>query len=301
MKKFLCNLLLLPTLFTSIFSGYGKIMLAVPIIVPIISINNNSLGYEYKMGKLSIDNYVYDYDFDRTSHSTFHRPEGTEGYDNNPYLDRIYDVIFSPSGKATKIVSKIPGYELLWDSRRINSFTPVDLELSLHAQSGNPITVSNLKNELRCYLPYDFGSKPITLWERTIIAPNNDPNDPNNYTLSFMADIREAIAKQEAQTVGYAVVPLADLNGTYGSEVPYFYAQIRFDRIAGDFNLDGKVGLDDFAYFAQDWNASDVNSVADISGPNGLPDKNVNAYDLSLFTRDYLKDANDPNTWSRVR
>jgi len=32
MKKFLRNLLLFPKLFTSIFSGYGKIMVDVPII-----------------------------------------------------------------------------------------------------------------------------------------------------------------------------------------------------------------------------------------------------------------------------
>jgi len=32
MKKFLQNLLMFPTLFTSILSGYGKIMVAVPII-----------------------------------------------------------------------------------------------------------------------------------------------------------------------------------------------------------------------------------------------------------------------------
>ena len=32
MKKLLRNLLLFPTLFTSIFSGYGKIIVALPII-----------------------------------------------------------------------------------------------------------------------------------------------------------------------------------------------------------------------------------------------------------------------------
>jgi hypothetical protein len=211
------------------------------------------------------------------------------------YWDSIYFGMFSPDGIKAKIVSIVEEKELEADFRPEDSTSSINLELSLHSQSGGPITL-NSTNELWCYLPlvgsgYDFGKKPITLWKRGIIDSNENPNDPNNYTLSFMADVREAMEKNAG------VIPLPDLNGTYGSEVPYFYAQIRFDRLAGDFNLDGKVGLDDFAYFAQDWNATDVNSVADISGPNGIPDKNVDFYDLALFTRDYLKDANDPNTW----
>jgi len=43
-----------------------------------------------------------------------------------------------------------------------------------------------------------------------------------------------------------------------------------------------------------------VNSIADISGPNGTSDKSVDFYDLSAFTDDYLRDINDPNTWSKI-
>jgi len=40
-----------------------------------------------------------------------------------------------------------------------------------------------------------------------------------------------------------------------------------------------------------------VNSIADISGPNGTSDKSVDFYDLSAFTDDYLRDINEPGTW----
>ena len=53
---------------------------------------------------------------------------------------------------------------------------------------------------------------------------------------------------------------------------------------------DGLVNLDDFAVLANEWGKSDVNSIADISGPNGIPDKNVDFYDLDAFAADYLKD-----------
>jgi len=32
-------------------------------------------------------------------------------------------------------------------------------------------------------------------------------------------------------------------------------------------------------------------------GSNGIPDRNVDYWDLEAFAEDYLKDINDPNTW----
>ena len=90
-----------------------------------------------------------------------------------------------------------------------------------------------------------------------------------------------------------------DRSGDVGfSDLEIFKTYFKFP---GDLNLDGKVGLPDFAYFAPYWGARDVNSVADISGPNGIPDKNVDYWDLGAFSDDYLKDINEPDTWSRVR
>jgi hypothetical protein len=88
-------------------------------------------------------------------------------------------------------------------------------------------------------------------------------------------------------------------NGSVGLEdLDIFKTYFKFP---GDLNLDGRVGLPDFAYFAPYWGARDVNSIADISGPNGIPDKNVNFYDLEAFAGDYLRDINEPSTWSRMR
>jgi hypothetical protein len=272
----------------------------------IASFNNNCLGYEYKAGKLELRNWVNDYAiFSYGIHDTSHGPRGKEGY---AYPDLLYcDPPFWMNPNTTKIISRVDGYELGNDTRPLDSFTSVDLELSLHSEHNTPITVSNLENELWCNLPfaqsdgYDFGNTPITFWEKTIIDPNGNPNDPNNYTISFMADVREAIDKSDFYDPWTGVkssrIILPKLNDTYESQAPYMYAQVRFNTFPGDFNLRSRVDLEDFTILANEWGRTDVNSIADISGPDGIPDKNVDVYDLALFTRDYLKDANDPNTW----
>ena len=162
----------------------------------------------------------------------------------------------------------------------------------MHEKDGNLIEVPNLKNELRCSFPVvglDFGKKPITLWRR------HETGKSEEYDLEFLADIREAIAKQG----GEAKIPLPNLNETYESQDPYDYLQVRFDVFPGDFDLHSRVDLSDFAYMGKDWGKTGRPGefITDISGPNGIPDGNVNFYDLEMYAIDYLKDPNDPNTW----
>jgi len=245
----------------------------------------------YNTGKLEIGNEVNDYDFDRVSHSTAHSPGGTEDYGSwdRPYIGpRIWI-----TQKATKIVSKdrvyTSNYELTNDARPLESFTPVNLELSLHEKDGNPISVSNLRNELKFKLPYanppdfaDFSPKPITLWRRFLAEPDK---------LQFLADIREACAKQG----GTGIVPLPNLDGEYASQVPYDFLQVRFDVYPGDFDLHSKVDLNDFSHLARDWGRQGEprEFIGDITGPLGLPDGKVDGFDLERYVRDYLKDIRD--------
>ncbi len=261
--------------------------------------SNNCFANEEIFGKLKIKNHVYNNDFTRRSHNTTHYNGASEELDG---MDGFYYNIYP---LETKITSRIPGYEndIYVDVRPLESLSPIDLELSLVSRSGSDITfLENTANDLWCSLPLvnrppyfaDFGNKPITFWEKSIIDPNENPNDSNNYTLSFVADLREAISKSDFFTEldgRTAKVPRPDFDGTYKSGVPYMYAQTRFDSFPGDFDFDGKVNLKDYAF----WANSDP--IADITGANGLPDGEVDALDLALFTRDWLKDSNDTSTW----
>jgi len=149
-----------------------------------------------------------------------------------------------------------------------------------------------VQNELRCGFPlveYKFGAKPITLWRRF-------PSQPDQ--LQFLADIREIIAKNGG------VVPLPDLNGDYESQKTYDSLQLRFDVHPGNLNfsvdadgrvIDGIVDVKDLSILGQDWGkrGAPLEFLADITGPQGLPDGNVDARDLELLTRHWLKNIRD--------
>lgn len=280
MKKLLRNLLF-PTLLTSNFSGYGTKMLAVAIIslagAAISNFNNECLGDDYKPGKLDIFNYVDDSSFFVRKHTTCHFSGRTEEFDRD--FDKIYYPVYDPE---TKIVSIIPGYELYVDSRNIDSETPVNLELSLSFNSGS--ATINCKNELRCTIDpqhkgHDFGAQPITYWER-------DANDPNLFYL--IANVRKEIAQNGG------VIPLADLNGTYGSEEPYLSAEIRFNDYFVHLNDDDIVDFKDFAIFANNFGRTGITDT-NRADPNDIGawadydlDGDVDANDLSIFTNYYL-------------
>jgi len=72
----------------------------------------------------------------------------------------------------------------------------------------------------------------------------------------------------------------ADINRSGGVDFDDLNIFKTYFRFPGDLNLDGRVGLDDFAYLANDWNIGDANF-----------------YDLGAFTNDYLRDINEPGTW----
>jgi len=252
--------------------------------------------YVHQSGKLSIENALINYgDFDWGDHNTVHALGGTEG--DGPGDDDYHRPIpWNPAGLTTKIISRIPDHELKQEANPLNSLTPINLELNLVSKLDVPITLPDVENELWCSFVKGntFNKKPICLYRK---IPGKG--------LKFLADIRKAIAKNKG------IISLPNLNGTFSNWVrkediegekyfeltkPYDYLQIIFD-FPGNFDLHSRVDLSDLTYMSKDWRETDINSIADISGPNGIPDKNVDFHDFSLFARDYLKNINDPNTW----
>jgi len=61
--------------------------------------------------------------------------------------------------------------------------------------------------------------------------------------------------------------------------------------LLSDLDNNGKVDLIDYRMLAKDWSKTDVNSVADVSGPEGIADKAVDWYDLNALNERYLKYA----------
>ena len=90
----------------------------------------------------------------------------------------------------------------------------------MHSQSGSALSVSNLTNELRLSLPlagspyfYNFSGKTLTIQQY----------DPNDAAASYTAyNVRDVINNNNG------VITLANLNGTYSSEVPYAWFKVMF-------------------------------------------------------------------------
>jgi hypothetical protein len=256
----------------------GLIAFALPFIIT----NNVSALSD----KLSILDKI-DSGYDSQYFSFYHKSGALEGYDN-------YDTIYGlgpppPSGIKAKIVSILEEEtgqkELEIDSRPEESISTIDLEFSLHSQSGSPITISSM-NVLMCALPRagppdfaDFFPKPITYWER-------DANDPNLFYL--VANVRKEILQNGG------VIPLPGLNGTYGSEEPYLHAQIRFSDHFVHLNDDDTVDFEDYAIFANAFGRTDITDT-NRADPTDLGawadydlDGKVDVNDLSIFTDYYL-------------
>lgn len=255
----------------------------------------------YNKGKLEMQNWVNDDEFSKGYHTTFHWPDGKDDFDG---LDVGYSGPLSwINPVVTKIISRVLDYELGVDTRGLDSFAPVNLELSLHSEHNTPIDVPNLESWLSCIIDpgnkgYDFGVKPITLWRRF-------PAEPGK--LQFLADIREVCAKSDSYNKWGAKIgkiPLPNLNGEYASQDPYGWYQARFDVCPGNLNfsldengqiIDGIVDVRDLVHLGNDWGkkGQPLDFLADITGPQGLPDGNVDAGDLELLTRHWLKNIRD--------
>jgi len=242
-------------------------------------------------GRLDMEVYINNLGYVNNTHKFLHKDTTTDGFDSGE--DGSYDPLFIPFPIVSKAISRIPGYELMTDKRHPDSNTPVDLEFSLHSQSGDPIEDVNSPNGLQFTLDptirgWTFGNKPITYWEK-------DPNDPNY--ASLIANVRKEILQNSG------VVPLEDLNGTYQSEDPYLYAGIRYDVYDSDLNEDGKVDGRDYNIFANNWKRIGItdSNRSNPSDPGAWADFNldgdVNFKDLACFNDLWVYDSPNKFKW----
>lgn len=128
-------------------------------------------------------------------------------------------------------------------------------------------------------IPEDFGDKPI-LFQQTS-STNVDAFYP-------VYDVRKVI---EAGVI----LQLEDVAaGDYDPETPYGSGILDIGtRLLADLDDNGTVDLYDFTPIGQDWRKTNIDSIADISGQNGLPDRNVDMWDLKAYAEDYLMSVED--------
>ena len=286
MKKLLRNLLF-PTLLTSIFCGYGKIILA----VPIIYLNSTAKANK---GSLYITNYGSS--VSGSFVAVHHVTGATNSYDNsfdallpdfNPNPLLIYSHIYNPE------------FKLKADARDSNHTTnPQDpntlINIELYNQGFQGVTNNSLKFDISRYENFN--------WKNIFFKISHD-----------IFDIKYLINNGEFDPFLKRNVGKIDLGELNGSQTGvYNTGNLEFFNHA-DLNRDRRVDGKDFAIWANNFGRneeSDPNTLGSNVGkdPNDLDaysdiDRNgiVDYNDLSLFSGEWLWDANDPNTWSRVR
>jgi hypothetical protein len=215
----------------------------------------------------------------------------SEGHDG-----KDVDFLQSPHSPRIDFYSKVPlSYpyddKLKVDARGANSTTYFDIKIE-----GAEIPESIDAN--LSFLIWNDGQGNFS-WKNLIAELYNsgDVNEPNNlistYDMKYMDRSNGKIPLIINNLLSYQLL-------------------IKFFNHA-DLNRDRKVNGLDFAIFARNWGGNeetDPNTFGSYVGsePNNLGayadiDRNgiVDINDLSTFSGEWLWDANDPNTWSRVR
>jgi hypothetical protein len=202
-----------------------------------------------------------------------HVQGATEGYDNN------YDAPYN-SGNPNPLhfYSVIPDHKLSLDARGLNSTTPFNLDLYNKGFSG---TADN-------FLRFSIYNGNIFEWKNFFLG---DASSSNN----IVADIK------------YLIDNSGDGNGIYnlpvveGTDTGIYDTRKIMVFNYCDLNRDGKVNLEDFGIFANNWQRT---GIAKGSNPNALGDYadidgngTVEVDDLADFCFEWLWDASDPSTW----
>jgi hypothetical protein len=225
----------------------------------------------------------------------YHVEGSTNGYGD------LYDALLPPyNPNPLLIYSHIynPEFKLKADSRDSNHTTnPQDPNTLINIELYNKGFQGTTNNSLKFVISKKYHSNFD--WKNIFFKINQD-----------IFDIKHLINNGTFDPFFGTNVGKIELGELDGSQTGvYNTANVEFFNHA-DLNRDRKVNGLDFAIWANNFGRNDPNSLGDNVGSdvndfdaysdidrNGIVDIN----DLSTFSGEWLWDANDPNTWSRVR
>ena len=123
-----------------------------------------------------------------------------------------------------------------------------------------------------------FGDMPLILTKET--------PDGNNLPYGYRGDIR---AEMDYSGPDFASIPFGKLPaGTYTPDTPFLHLRVDFEKLIADLDGHDVVNLKDYAIMAKYW-MHEGSCIADISGPDGIPDMIVDTYDLARMAGDWLQ------------
>ena len=177
------------------------------------------------------------------------------------------------------VSSYVDGYDACFDARPADTNNPFHFRFYYNGNI-NGGEEPNISVEFS--FPYDpnyiFGNRKMIFQQED----TNGINDSNGYR----GDARAEIAAGDANVarIGFGKLPA----GTYSPSTPFLHLRLDFDKPLGDLDNDNVVNFKDYAILAERWREEE-RSIADISGPNDVPDMKVENYDLAIIARDWLE------------
>lgn len=126
-----------------------------------------------------------------------------------------------------------------------------------------------------------FGDMPL-------IATKEDADGNNIENNGYRGDIRAEMdySGPDFASIDFGKIPA----GNYTENGPYFlHLRVDFEKLIADLNGDNIVNFKDYAIAAKYYN-QEGKCIADITGPDGIPDMIVDYLDLSEIAGNWLKE-----------
>jgi len=214
-----------------------------------------------------------------------HYPGYSEEPDDSGDRDKEFE-LNGLSNRCFEAYLDVNGTRLWDDYRPVDSNVPFRLKL---VYKGNVTQGNEPDNWLEFEFPwgesYKFGNRPMTLQQE----------DANGVDLSngLRCDVRAIV--DNGGEIDLGKLPAGD----YTPDTPYIHLRLDFDKLLADLDGRGIVNLKDYAILAKYW-GKEGRSIADISGPNGVPDMKVDVYDLAKMAEQWLYTVEDQGLVSKV-
>jgi hypothetical protein len=176
-------------------------------------------------------------------------------------------------------VSDVDGRNCYWDVTQNSSRTARRIK-GFYNGTIEPGSEPNIIVEFSWDYPGEgeFGTIPLSVTQ--------EDSDGNNIENGYRGDARAEIDYGSGvASINFGKLPA----GSYTENTPFLHLRIDFEKLLADLNNDNEVNLKDYAIAANYWKKEGMH-ISDISGPNDVPDKKVDYWDLSAFCGDYLKE-----------
>ncbi len=192
---------------------------------------------------------------------------------------------------------KVDGVDTCYDAKSVNTNMPFNMAVYY-----NGAIAEGEEPNLVLEFSFPYYSDYYIFGNRDMIFQQEDSDGIPNTNGGFRGDARAL----EAYGGGLGKIDFGKVPaGTYEPNTPILNLRLDFDKLLADLNNDNVVNLKDYAVMADYW-MHEGRCIADISGPDGIPDINgipdmiVDTYDLAVLMNQWLYTVEDSDLIAKI-